>query len=218
MTQNVPAWLLAFVCGLLDAACFVGLGGTFVGLMTGNLILMGVSIADTGMNLANLSFLLPLLGYTLGALSAGQMNASLQRTHLTHDALWIGWFLLLITSALVWVSHPVANTAVGWFVVTATSLYMGFQSACLYLFKSTPLTTNVMTSNMTTFLADIPKQLKARRIFGEKGVAIVLFLLGVITGALFVTYHSIALAYTTSLIIVAVAIYLQIRLTKSAVE
>ena len=60
MKQNWPGWLLCFVCGLLDTTCFVALGGTFVGLMTGNLILMGVSFGELGNSSASLVFLLPL--------------------------------------------------------------------------------------------------------------------------------------------------------------
>ena len=198
--QNWPGWLLCGVCGVMDATNFIALGGTFVGLMTGNLLLMGVALGDTGITAASLVFLLPLAGYSVGALVAGSMSAVLTHRATLVDLLWTGWALLFIVTLLVWASDPVGEKVIGWMVVMATALYMGFQSAALHLARKGHMTTNVMTSTLTTFLADAPAQILAHLVAWNKAVAVLSFLAGAWLGAGVLARYGIDAAYGTALI------------------
>lgn len=208
---NWPGWLLCFVCGLLDATCFVALGGTFVGLMTGNLILMGISLGGTGLTATSLVFLLPFFSYSAGAFVAGGLRLRTAQQPLLLDVLWVGWLILLIATVLVWVSDPHQNKMVAWLVVAVTSIYMGFQSGCLYLTRKGHMTTNVMTSTLSTFLADAPAQLLSRHVAWSKAVAITSFLFGAVAGGWLSHMAGIGLAYGLALLIAFIAIIGEVR-------
>ena len=63
---------LSAICGLVDAACFLALGGVFAELMTGNLLLIAFALA--GGNLFGphaLACLFAIVPFCLGALAAG---------------------------------------------------------------------------------------------------------------------------------------------------
>jgi uncharacterized membrane protein YoaK (UPF0700 family) len=63
---------LSAICGLVDAACFLALGGVFAELMTGNLLLIALALA--GGNICGphaLACLFAIIPFCLGALTAG---------------------------------------------------------------------------------------------------------------------------------------------------
>ncbi len=205
MKDNKFGMLLCFVCGLLDATCFVALGGTFVGLMTGNLILMGVTIGGGAGGVSPAVFLYPLSGYAIGALMAGLLFKVREPSQAERGGLWLAWLLLLIVTLCVWLLTVNANTVAGWVVVTLTALYMGFQSAVLYLSKRVTITTNVMTSTLTSFLADYPLQAVAKEVSWHKFFALIGFLLGAIAGALMAS-TDLRYAFTLAVMVALIAI------------
>jgi uncharacterized membrane protein YoaK (UPF0700 family) len=216
MPLKTSSILICVVCGMVDATCFVALGGTFAGLMTGNLILMGVSLGGISHDVQAALFLYPLIGYSLGALSAGVMFKIRGSDGSCHRGLWLGWWMLAAATLVVWVTPVTAGSAAGWLVVALSSLYMGFQSAVLYLAKRVTITTNVMTSTLTSFLADYPAQLGAGDIHWQKFLALLGFLLGVVIGASLVT-TDIRFAFLLALFLAALAIAGLTRQTGSAI-
>jgi uncharacterized membrane protein YoaK (UPF0700 family) len=205
--------LICIVCGVIDATCFVGLGGTFAGLMTGNLILMGVSFGGAGSGVATAVFLYPLGGYALGAMLAGMWFKYRPAQSSGHYGLWLGWCVLAAATTLAWII-PVtptvgAGTAIGpssWLLVALAALYMGFQSAVLYLSKRLTITTNVMTSTLTSFLADYPTQVTHRAVSWNKLCALLAFLLGVVIGAWLIPL-GIHFGFSLSLVLATLAIF-----------
>lgn len=183
LSPNLAGVLICGVCGLLDATCFVALGGTFVGLMTGNLILMGVAIGGDVGGLSPALFLYPLGGYALGAFLAGVLFRVRAPVCAARLGLWLSWWLLLGIAGYVVVGPVQVHAASGWWVVTVTAFYLGFQSAVLYLSKRVTITTNVMTSTLTSLLADGPTQGLRQPGIIQKLLAIGGFVGGVVLGA-----------------------------------
>lgn len=63
---------LSVICGFVDAACFLGLGGVFAELMTGNLLLLALALGSGHPFSAHaLACLLAIIPFCLGALAAG---------------------------------------------------------------------------------------------------------------------------------------------------
>jgi uncharacterized membrane protein YoaK (UPF0700 family) len=215
LNTNIPGVLICIACGVLDAACFVALGGTFVGLMTGNLILMGVSLGGASGGVPPALFLYPLGGYAVGALLAGTLFKSYGIERASRMGLWMAAFILFAIMVFVWVGAVKANTAQGWLVVVVTALYMGFQSAVLYLSKRVTITTNVMTSTLTSFLADYPLQVFGKGVSWHKFFALMGFLFGVVLGALLVSVH-IGYAFSVSFVFAVLAIAALLRSPVSA--
>jgi uncharacterized membrane protein YoaK (UPF0700 family) len=205
MSSNVSGILICVVCGIVDAICFVALGGTFAGLMTGNLILMGVSLGGLSSDVQAAVFLYPLIGYSLGAVLAGVMFKIRGLDGSCHRGLWLAWWMLAAATLVVWVMPVKAGSAAGWLVVALSALYMGFQSAVLYLAKRVTITTNVMTSTLTSFLADYPMQVGRGGVGWQKFFALLGFLLGVVIGAWSVT-TDIRFAFSLALALATLAI------------
>lgn len=63
--HNITAWILAIVGGYLDAYSYLCRGGVFANAQTGNIVLMGVSLAEGRFKMA-LHFLYPILAFVLG--------------------------------------------------------------------------------------------------------------------------------------------------------
>jgi hypothetical protein len=71
---------LSAICGLVDAACFLALGGVFAELMTGNLLLIAFALAAGNLFGAHaLACLFAILPFCLGALVAGRRPLGAQR-------------------------------------------------------------------------------------------------------------------------------------------
>ena len=66
-------YLISATCGLVDALCFLALGGVFAEMMTGNLLLMALSIG-TGSALGQSARYIPAIVAML-ALAMGIQNA-----------------------------------------------------------------------------------------------------------------------------------------------
>jgi uncharacterized membrane protein YoaK (UPF0700 family) len=203
--SNTPGILICIVCGVIDATCFVALGGTFAGLMTGNLILMGVSLGGVNSGVAAAVFLYPLGGYAIGALLAGLWFKCRAAEQARQYGLWLGWGVLALATVLTWLTPITVSSVSGWLVVALAALYMGFQSAVLYLSKRVTITTNVMTSTLTGFLADYPLQMTNKTVSWNKLFALLGFLLGVITGAWLVP-AGIHFSFSLSLVLATLAI------------
>ncbi len=65
--------MISAMCGLIDAVCFLALGGVFAEMMTGNLLLMAFSFG-TNASLGDTARYVPAIGaFTLGALLGGRL-------------------------------------------------------------------------------------------------------------------------------------------------
>lgn len=206
MSPNAAGILICIVCGEVDATCFVALGGTFAGLMTGNLILLGVSLGGSTDGVAAAVFLYPLGGYAFGAVMAGLFFKCRGLPRASQQGLWLGCAWLVFITIFVWLVPVTANSGTGWLVVTLSALYLGFQSAVLYLSKRVTITTNVMTSTMTSFLADYPLQAANGNVSWHKLFALLGFLFGVILGALLAA-TDIRFSFLISAFLAVVAVF-----------
>lgn len=210
MPSSTGGILICVVCGLLDATCFLALGGTFAGLMTGNLILMGVSLGGANTAVQAAVFLYPLIGYSIGAILAGIYFQFQDATQASHRGLWLGVWVLAVATGIVMLSPLNAGSISAWLVVTISALYMGFQSAVLYLGKNVTITTNVMTSTLTSFLADYPLQVGQRAVKWQKLWALLGFLFGVAIAAWLLTLDH-RLPFLLALFLAALAVFLLTR-------
>lgn len=106
---DIALVFLAFLAGSADAVAFVGFGGVFVGNMSGNVILLGVSVSS----LAGVEPLRPitsLVGFAVGVLIAVVGRRVMERRDPGRGAA-LGGRSLWLVAALLLVS------AVGWLIV-----------------------------------------------------------------------------------------------------
>ncbi|MEX1211176.1 MAG: YoaK family protein, partial [Candidatus Nanopelagicales bacterium] len=75
-TITPGVYMLTAVCGLTDAASFLALGGVFAEIMTGNIMFLAFEIGQGGGWEVVPRFLVPLVGFGLGAVGCGFLLAS----------------------------------------------------------------------------------------------------------------------------------------------
>lgn len=80
------------ICGLIDAVCFLALGGVLVEMMTGNLLLLAFSIG-TGAPFGDTAHYLPaIVAFSIGAVLGGRLLRGRRRSRSAASAWpWSGW-------------------------------------------------------------------------------------------------------------------------------
>jgi uncharacterized membrane protein YoaK (UPF0700 family) len=151
---------LALVSGSVDAIGFVGLGGAFTSVMTGNLVLTGVSLAHGDWELL-LRVAAAILAYVVGCGIGARVARDTRPVHgePTHGVHWpsavtrtlmLEFSLLAVFSIAWWVTsgEPGAAAKLGMLAVNAAAL--GMQSAAVQRFGVVGLSTTYLTGTLTT--------------------------------------------------------------------
>lgn len=148
--------LLTFTSGSLDAIGFVALGGAFTSVMTGNMVLTGIGIAQGNWRLlggAAAAIVAYILGCAIGAKVSGPVKPDngYWPTAVTRT-LSIEFGLIFIFATGWWLSsaHPSGAVSLGLLAVNATAL--GVQSAAVLRFGVAGLSTTYLTGTLTTLI------------------------------------------------------------------
>jgi uncharacterized membrane protein YoaK (UPF0700 family) len=152
--------LLAIVSGSVDAIGFVGLGGAFTSVMTGNLVLTGVSVAHGDWPLL-LRVAAAILAYVVGCGIGARIARDWRRVpgEPSHGVHWpsavtrtllVEFALLSVFSIAWWVTSgdPGPAAKLGMLAVNAGAL--GMQSASVQRFGVIGLSTTYLTGTLTT--------------------------------------------------------------------
>lgn len=177
--------LLTFSTGIIDAVGYLGLDRVFTGNMTGNVVLLGMALTGA----ADLPVLRPALAlafFMIGAAIAGKVLQKSSKEgwcpRTTSNLLIIGLGMtgLAITTAVVDVQD---NATLGSVVTSILGLIMGMQAATARGLKVSDLTTVVVTSTITGLAADSSPTGGSNPRWARRTLAIMLILLGALTGA-----------------------------------
>jgi len=136
---QVAAVLLAGVSGGVDALAFVALGHVFAGVMTGNLVLLGLGLSGTGQS-ALVAPLLALAGYAVAVAAVALSSRAPADRPAPGDGvpgpLTYRWLLaegvLLVAVAVAWAAvGTVPSQGWRWGLLTGFAVAMGIQSGAL---------------------------------------------------------------------------------------
>ena len=149
--------LLAVTSGATDAVGFVALGGAFTSVMTGNMVLIGLSAAKSDGPLAlrsALAIVLFMAGCVIGSRLAGQpADDDPLWPHPVTRALWVE-LAAFGTYAIGWWlsgSRPIGNVQL--LLLSANAIALGVQSSAVLRFGVSGLSTTYMTGTLTTMMA-----------------------------------------------------------------
>ncbi|EFV14892.1 YoaK family protein [Segniliparus rugosus] len=147
--------VLTFTAGLIDAVGFLRLGHVFVANMTGNVVFLGVSVAD-GSGRNALGSFVSLVAYMCGAAAGGRLWRSLRhRPRDWHTAVWGLHALLLLTAALLALTtrfrEDLALTSV---FIALLAVGFGLQNATVRIIGMADLTTTVLTTTITQLASE----------------------------------------------------------------
>lgn len=200
-------WLmlaLTFSTGVIDAVGFLGLDRVFTGNMTGNVVILGMGLANVA-DMPVLGPLVALLGFITGAAFGG-------RTLHRFDAVWSGkttGLLIVVASVqtslavitLVESSLPRVATAS---LTAALGVAMGLQAATARHLAVQDVTTVAVTATIAGLAADSAAGLEGLGYWRRRIGAILLIGLGACTGALMLQIHIAAGLLLAALITVSV--------------
>lgn len=205
----LPSLLLALtvLAGVLDATSILRLGHVFVATVTGNLLFIGLAAAGAK-GFAVSTCALALGGFVIGALigaqacQAARSHRGLALRNVLGVKLWLASAVTLI-AILTGPHFPVGARDA---MVFLLAMSMGAQLAAIRYLKVPDLLTVVLTMTIVGVLTDHgggwtdPKMLR-------RGMALVAFAIGALSGALLILNVGVAAALLFGLgIIVAVAI------------
>lgn len=146
------------ICGMLDAACFLGLGNVFAEIMTGNLVYLAFAIGTVGTGQSNpMAALVVVLGaFAVGALVGGRLVHLPGRLGAHRIGFAVEWLALLAAMATTAATDAGPQGDARFWVTGILAFGMGVQNAMVRRWGVPDLATNVMTLTMAGLIADSP--------------------------------------------------------------
>ncbi|BCM24579.1 YoaK family protein [Methyloradius palustris] len=194
--------ILSFTGGFVDVVSFVALFGLFANHMTGNIVMIGVSVSNSSNGLVSKLLAIPVFIITVAAtrLVITHYGSQSRRLIILLYMLQASFLTFFMLSG--WYASPILNPdnwlalVTGIFAVMA----MGIQNAQSRLIEPGQVPTTIMTGNMTQAVIDFVDIVTknpvtandAAKRFAIYGPAIVAFMIGAIAGAFLYKYWSFA--------------------------
>jgi len=210
------AGAITLICGMLDAATFLGLGHVFAETMNGNIVFLAFTAGTHGISgltalLASsmLPYAVVLVCFAAGAVAGGRLvrrdGETGRRIGFAADAALIG-----IAAAVVALTHPGPAGDARYLVIGILAVAMGMQNVLIRRWGIPDLATNAMTKTMAYLVADSALGGGDNHHATRRSASIVIFAIGAATGA-FLTRYGVLWPILTSfsLFILAVPILIQ---------
>ncbi|MEN0658678.1 YoaK family protein [Caldifermentibacillus hisashii] len=176
--------LLAVVGGYLDSYTFISRDGVFANAQTGNMVLLGVSLA-LGEWKQTIYYLPPIFAFILGVLVAETVKVPKVR-HLVYSSRRAILFIEFISLVVVgFLPERIPNMVVTVCIAFVSSLQIStFNKLDKWSYNSTMTTGNLRTAIQAAYSAIVKNNLEAKKQFKEFSVIIISFLVGALIGAL----------------------------------
>jgi uncharacterized membrane protein YoaK (UPF0700 family) len=196
--------LLTVVSGLVDAASLLRMGHVFVANMTGNIVIVGLSLAQApGFSLV--SSAIALGGFVVGALLIGLVPAKWRpdRARALRTAA-IAKVTLALPVLVFGVALGIVPGRPITYVMTALlATSMGVQNATVQRLAVPDLTTTVMTTTLARLLGDLPSRGLRDRASAHRLTSILALLVGATAGGLLVVYVNAVSALAVGIALLA---------------
>jgi uncharacterized membrane protein YoaK (UPF0700 family) len=205
VSHIVALYLITSVCGLVDAACFLSMGGVFAEIMTGNLLFLCFYIGTGQSIFGDAKYLLVIAAFLIGALVGGRLLRG-PRAEL-RIGFAVEWALLVIALAFAAMLQPGSGGAARHVVTSLLAFAMGMQNALVRRHGVPDLATNVMTLTATALIADSAPAGGHNENWQRRFASIAIFLVSATLGALLTTAFGpwAPLALTVALFTVALS-------------
>lgn len=201
-------YLLGAISGLIDAACFLGLGAVFAEMMTGNLVMLAFSIAGTetitvGDWASPWSYVIVLATFAAGAAICGILMRKSQKLARNRKLFIVQWMMIVAAALVAWALSPTGHGGYSVLIVAILSFAMGFQNALVLRHGVPNLATNLMTLTYTALFANSPRgnPMWIRRTF-----SIITFVAGALFGVWLLRF-GVAAAFGAAAVLMTLALY-----------
>jgi uncharacterized membrane protein YoaK (UPF0700 family) len=205
VSHIMALYLITGVCGLVDAACFLSMGGVFAEIMTGNLLFLCFYIGTGQSIFGDAKYLLVIAAFLLGALAGGRLLRG-PRAEL-RIGFAVEWVLLVVALVLAATLDPGPAGAARDVVTSLLAFAMGMQNALVRRHGVPDLATNVMTVTATALVADSAPAGGRNENWQRRFASIAIFLISATLGALLTSEFGpwAPLALTVALFTVALS-------------
>lgn len=147
-------YLLTAICGIVDAVCFLALGGVFAEIMTGNLMFAAFALGQGRFAVDFVQFAIPLACFTVGAMVGGYVLRNPRFAgHRRTGFVWTGG-LVVVAALLALLWEPSGTSTDARIVVAVLAVAMGLQNALVLEHGVPDVATNVMTLTLVRVLSN----------------------------------------------------------------
>jgi uncharacterized membrane protein YoaK (UPF0700 family) len=211
--RHLLVLVLAVNSGASDAIGFVGLGGVFTSVMTGNMVLLGVSISQWDGTLA-LHTLSAIACFALGC-GIGARIAHLPRDE---DPVWphavtralaveLGVFAIFLVGWLATGGDP--GTAMQLLLLVVNAIGLGIQSSAIQRFGVSGLSTTYLTGTLTSVVIRVMTGQRLRHVRSSLEILLAL-VVGAVAGG-WLTLHLWAAAPVLQVVCVGLTLVVAAR-------
>ena len=125
--SHIPGlYLITTICGLIDAACFLALGGVLAELMTGNLIFFAVGLGSGTASAEQLSrYVTAFVPFVIGAYLGGRILRGPAFLRERRRGFILEWLVIVLATVLTVILHPGESGYPRAIVVGLLALAMG---------------------------------------------------------------------------------------------
>jgi uncharacterized membrane protein YoaK (UPF0700 family) len=200
----LPAMLLALtvLAGVVDATSILRLGNVFVATMTGNLVFIGLAAAGAK-GFAVGTSALALAGFVIGVLIGGRAcdAARSHRGRALRNVLGVKLWLAGVVTLIAVLTGPHFPKAARDAMVVLLATSMGAQLAAIRYLKVPDLLTVVLTMTITGVLTERKRGWHDPAML-RRGLSLVAFAFGALSGALLILNVSVTAALSFGLAII----------------
>ena len=209
-TITPGVYMLTAVCGLIDAASFLALGGVFAEIMTGNIMFLAFQIGQGGGWEVVPRFLVPLVAFSVGAVGCGFLLMSPRFGARRRHAFVVVAALVAVATLLAFVWSPQQQSSEAMIIVAILALAMGMQNAAVLYHAVPDVATNVMTLTLVRLLANWSVVGGNNNRWQYRVASLGVFFVAALVGAVIVR-ASAGAALATALVVYLLALPLLIR-------
>lgn len=192
---------LTGICGLIDVACFVAIGGVFAELMTGNLLLMGINVGTHSFAWSQAAMYFAAIGpFLLGAFIAGLMSSGRFPLGVRLIGYPVEYACVLVATLVAVVVNPPQLANMGQFtpsdgyqwqrmtIIGILAFGMGIHNAIMRKHGVPDIATNVMTLTLTGLVSESRVAGGPSTHWERRLASILIFIFGAILGAWLLRY------------------------------
>jgi len=160
---TLPILLLTWVAGTVDAIGYLGLGHVFTANMTGNAVLLGLSLGQ-GQALAAFRSVFALVGFifglAVGAILAHRRGTDLDQRRAFLGPMYVETAALGVFALLLHLPFIARTPTTIYILIGISAIAMGIQSAAVRRLNLPGIATTVLTGTITSLVAGMVRWLQ----------------------------------------------------------
>lgn len=199
-------YLMTCVCGTVDAICILGLNGVFADMMTGNLLMLAISLGTWHELGESGKYLRAMIAFLIGLLIAGLILKHPRPHKQPMMGYALVWLLIGLSFVMTWFLNLTQYNH-GQFIVSLLATAMGIHNGLIRVHGLPDLPTNLMTVTLSALVTDSPLLKNKHERNLRRLVSICLFIVSVALAAMLVKFFNIQVAMGAAFLLMTCALW-----------